>query len=207
MSVFPRSTTNDIDLGECPFVVISSAEANPTNPWMERPNPVTSPEALACPRAAYGGAIRLMQGRVLGPYPSPDTELLLELIFWSSRRDAEAFATELSRTRSTWVVDEGIYRLTASVTASPDDATHTDLVRTRSTPATRSSNWRPSGASRRGSPNTTRARRATTSRTSTASSRRASSATSGARGSSSTRSGAHPMTRQRRSGTSASPST
>ncbi|NQX17284.1 hypothetical protein [Rathayibacter sp. VKM Ac-2857] len=129
----PRSATVDVDAS--PFVVVVSAEAHPSDAGSERFGPVTSPEALARPRTGYGGAIRLAQGRVLGPPPSPGTELLLGLLFWRSRRDAEEFAAELSRTRSTWVVDEGIYRFTLSVTASPDDPTPVDPVRSESTPA------------------------------------------------------------------------
>ena len=129
----PRSTTVDVD--ESPFVVVVSAEAHPSGTGSERSDPVTSPQALARPRTGYGGAIRLAHGRVLGPPSSPGTELLLGLIFWRSRRDAEEFAAELGRTRSTWVVDEGIYRFTAAVTTCPGDATPVDPVRAAPTAA------------------------------------------------------------------------
>ncbi|WP_181125645.1 hypothetical protein [Rathayibacter sp. AY1B7] len=133
MSVSPRSTTVDGDAS--PFVVVVSAEAHPSGAGSERSDPATSPAALARPRTGYGGAIRLAQGRVLGPPSSPGTELLLGLLFWRSRRDAEDFAAELSRAESTWVVDEGIYRFTTSATASPDDATPVDPVRAAPTAA------------------------------------------------------------------------
>ncbi|QHC71846.1 hypothetical protein [Rathayibacter sp. VKM Ac-2801] len=126
----PRSTAVDID--ESPFVVVVSAEVNPRDAGTEQSDPAVS---LARPRTGDGGAIRLAQGRVLGPPSSPGTELLLGLLFRRSRRHAEEFAAELSRTGSTWVVDEGIYRFTAVVTASPDDESTIDLVRAPETAA------------------------------------------------------------------------
>ncbi|NQX03331.1 hypothetical protein HQQ82_00780 [Rathayibacter sp. VKM Ac-2856] len=77
----------------------------------------------------------MAHGRVLGPPSSPGIELLLGLLFWRSRREAEDFVAEVSGTRSTWVVDEGIYRFSASVTAGPDDATPVDPLRAASTAA------------------------------------------------------------------------
>ena len=90
---------DDVNFDESPFVVVVSADADPRDAGVGWTGLVTSTEALARPRPGYGGAIWLAQGRVLGPPSTPDTELLMGLLFWRSSSDAEAFAAELSRTQ------------------------------------------------------------------------------------------------------------
>ena len=133
---------DDVNFDEFPVVVVVSADADTRDAGVGWTDLVTSTEALARPRAGYGGAIWLAQGRVLGPPSTPDTEHLMGLIFWRSSSDAEAFAAELSRTQPNdefiddLVVDEGIYQFSATVSASPDDVTQVDPLRTESELAT-----------------------------------------------------------------------
>lgn len=140
MSLSPR-TADVIDLEAPPFVVVMSADANLSDAGPRWTGLVTFVEALARPRAGYGGTIWLTQGRVLGPPPSADSERLMGLLCWRSRSGAEAFAAELSRTRSSSefvddvVMDDGIYQFGVSVTAISDDAIHVDPSRARSVPA------------------------------------------------------------------------
>jgi hypothetical protein len=122
-----------VDFDEYPYVVIVRTGTGSRGAGAGWAGPITSTEALAQPRTGFGGAIQLAQGRVLGPPSSPDTELFLELLFWRSRTDAEVFAAELGRRRVNdgFVVDEGIYRFSESVTADPDDPTQVEPVRLR----------------------------------------------------------------------------
>ncbi|AHC27978.1 MULTISPECIES: hypothetical protein [Mycobacteriaceae] len=133
---------DDANFDEFSFVVVVSADADPRDAGPGWTGLVASTEALARPRAGYGGAMWLAQGRVLGPPPTPDTELLMGLLFWRSSRDAEAFAAELvqaqpnSKSIDGLVIDEGIYRFSATVTPNPDDVTHVDPSRTEPEVAT-----------------------------------------------------------------------
>ncbi|KQQ01279.1 hypothetical protein ASG06_12350 [Rathayibacter sp. Leaf185] len=126
-------TADVVDFDEYPYVVRVSADADPSGAGTGWADPITSAEVLARQKVGFGGMIRLAQGRVLGPPSSPVTELLLGLLFWRSRSDAEAFAAELGRRRVNdgFVVDDGIYRFSASVTADPDDPTQVEPVRLR----------------------------------------------------------------------------
>lgn len=127
---------NDVNFAESSFVVMVSADADPSDAGVGWTGLMTSTEALARPRAGYGGAIWLAQGQVLGPPSSPDTEHLMGLYFWRTSGDAEAFAAELSRAQPNdevvdgLVVDDGIYQFSATVSASPDDVTLVDPWRT-----------------------------------------------------------------------------
>lgn len=133
---------DDANFAEFPFVVLVSADADPTDAEVGWTGIVTSTEALARLRAGYGGAIWLAQGRVLGPPSSPDTEHLMGLHFWRTRGDAEAFTAELilAQSRSevvdVLVADDGIYQFSATVSASPDDVTLVDPSRTQAEVAT-----------------------------------------------------------------------
>ena len=129
---------DDVDFDEFSFVVVVSADADPRDAGVGWTGLVTSTEALARPRAGYGGAIWLAQGRVLGPPSTPDTEHLMGLHFWRTSGDAESFAAELIHAQpddevvDVLVVDDGLYRFSATVSASPDDVTLVDPSRSES---------------------------------------------------------------------------
>ncbi|BBY30306.1 hypothetical protein [Mycolicibacterium sediminis] len=129
---------DDVNFAESPFVVVMSADANVRDAGVGWTGLVTSTEALARPRAGYGGAIWLAQGRVLGPPSTPDTEHLMGLHFWRTSGDAEAFAAELIHAQpddevvDVLVVDDGLYRFSATVSASPEDVTLVDPSRNES---------------------------------------------------------------------------
>ncbi|OUE09872.1 hypothetical protein CMsap09_13070 [Clavibacter michiganensis] len=123
---------NDVDFDDFPFVVMVNADVSSGNAGVDRVDPRASAEALARSLPGYGGAIRLTQGRVLGPSSTPDAEVLLGLVFWAGSSAAERFTAELGRRPvDGLVLDGGIYRFSATVPASPDDATPADLTSAR----------------------------------------------------------------------------
>jgi hypothetical protein len=142
LEILEETDMDDVNFDEFPFVVVVSSDADPRDAGVRSIGLVTSTEALARPRARYGGAIWLAQGRVLGPPSTPDTELIMGLLFWRTSSDTEAFAAELvlaqpnSEVVDGLVVDEGIYQFSVTVSASPDDVTQVDPLRTQAEVAT-----------------------------------------------------------------------
>ena len=117
-----------VDFEESPHCVVVSADGDSRDAGVGWTGLVTSAETHARPRSGYGGAIWLAQGRLLGPPSTTETEHLMGLLFWRSSSDGEVFVAELTRAlgNSGLVVDDGIYRFSATVTAIPDGATQVD---------------------------------------------------------------------------------
>ena len=134
-------TMDNIDFAETPFVVMVTADEAPGDTGVAWAGPVASTETRARLQAGYGGAIWLTQGRVLGPPSAPDSELFLGLLLWRSSSDAESFADGMRRTRvdgdlhTGLVLDDGVYRFSATVSASPNSGTGAESTATQSEPA------------------------------------------------------------------------
>ncbi|MDK8172397.1 hypothetical protein QP735_07610 [Curtobacterium citreum] len=129
---------DNIDFAETPFVVMVTADKTPSKTGVTWAGPVACTEARARLQAGYGGAIWLTQGRVLGPHSDPDSELLLGLLLWRSGSEAESFAEGTRRTRvdgdlhAGLVLDDGVYRFSATVSASTDRGTGAESTSTQS---------------------------------------------------------------------------